>query len=261
MALADRTPAQLATQRELRTLIIDLERVPGVVRAYDAKVNYLPDAMWEEETRTVCWSAKWVGEKSTEFASVWEHGDDYLAERSFELFDQADLVVTYFGKGADVPWLREQWTRRHLGEPSPWTDIDLFSTVRSRYRLRHKNLDYVCRMLDVPTKTAKWDFRKGDAAVAGDTKAQAFVKRYNVGDVNATECAYWALLPHIKPHPHVAPNRYLEGICCPRCASRDVHRTGTYTPGVLVYAAFACSVCKGRFKTTFESSGPSVRAL
>lgn len=251
----------LVQSRELKTLVIDLERVPGHVRSYDSKVNYLHKDLWEAPTRTVCWAAKWVGQKGVEFASVWDHDDDHLAARSFELFDEADLVVTYFGKGADVPWLREQWTRRHMGEPSPWTDIDLFTTVKSRYRLPHRDLDSVCKMLGVPSKTARWDFRKGDAAVAGDVAAQRFVKKYNVGDVQATECAYWALLPHIKPHPHVAPERYMEQMCCPRCASPDVRRAGTYTPGTYVYAAYACRVCKGPFKAEFHHRGPSVRAL
>jgi DNA-directed RNA polymerase subunit RPC12/RpoP len=116
-------------------------------------------------------------------------------------------------------------------------------------------------MVGVAGKNDKYDFRVADAAVEGDVKAQARIKRYNVGDIRATEALYWALLPHIKPHPHVAPNRYMAGICCPRCASRDVHRSGSYTPGVLVYAMYRCGACSSNFKTTFESRGPSVRAL
>jgi hypothetical protein len=72
---------------------------------------------------------------------------------------------------------------------------------------------------------------------------------------------YWSLLPHIKPHPHVAPDRYFEKMCCPRCASTDVHREGTYTPGVYVYAAYRCLTCKGTFKAEYQHRGPAVRAL
>lgn len=259
--LAERVPADLAKHRELRTLVIDLERVPGTVRAYDAKVNYLPKPMWETLPRTICWAAKWLGERPVEFASVWTHDDDYLAERSFELFNEADLVVTYYGKGADVPWLREQWARRNLGEPAPWTDIDLYSTVRSRFRLPHKSLNAAAEMLSVAVKVDKYDFRVADQAVAGDTKAQARIKRYNIGDIHSTEAVYWSLLPHIKPHPHVAPNRYFEQMCCPRCGSNDVNRAGQYTPGTYVYAMYTCSVCSGNFKAEFQHRGPSVRAL
>jgi len=260
MALADHTAA-LAKHRELKTLVIDLERVPGIVRAYDPKVNYLHAAMWEELPRTICWAAKWLGHKEVEFASVWTHDDDYLAQRSWELFDEADLVVTYYGKGADVPWLREQWARRGLGEPGAWTDIDLYSTVRSRFRLPHKSLNAAAGMLGVAVKVDKYDFRVADAAVAGDVKAQARIKRYNIGDIRSTEAVYWSLLPHIKPHPHVSPNRYFNEMCCPRCASTDIHRDGTYTPGVYVYAAYRCHTCKSTFKAEFQHRGPSVRAL
>ena len=93
VSLADRA-TDLAKHRELRTLVIDLERVPGVVRAYDPKVNYLHAGMWESLPRTICWAAKEIGKKQVEFASVWEQDDDYLAERSWQLFDEADLVVT-----------------------------------------------------------------------------------------------------------------------------------------------------------------------
>lgn len=255
--------ADLVKQRELRTLIIDLERVPGVCRAYDAKVNYINKAMWEEDTRTICWSAKWIGEKATEFASVWDQDDDYVASRSFELIDEADLVMTYYGKGADIPWLVQQWAKRGLGEPTglDGKQIDLYKTVRGMKLTAGNSLDSACRFFGVQSKVDKYDFRVGDAAVAGDPKAQARIRRYNIGDIRATEALYWPLLPHIKPHPHVAPAAYMEQMCCPRCASTNVARDGLYTPGVYVYAAYRCHTCRGSFKAEFHHRGPSVRAL
>ncbi len=255
--------SKLAKDRELKTLVIDLERVPGHVRAYDAKVNYLPAVMWDEQPRTICWAAKWLGEprKNAEFASVWEQDDDYLAERSFQLFDEADLVVTYYGKGADIPWLRAEWTKRHMGEPSSWKDIDLYSTVKSRYRLIHKSLNAAAELVGVKTKVDKYDFRVADAAVGGDLKAQRRIQRYNTGDILTTEGVYWGLLPHIKPHPHIAPNKYMGGLCCPRCSSRDLRRTGQYTPGTYIYAEYRCTQCGGPFKAEYLTRGPSVRAL
>jgi hypothetical protein len=259
MSLADHA-ASLVKERELKTLVIDLERVPGWARAYDAKVKYINKAMWEEPTRTICFAAKWLGSPAVEFASVWDQDDDHLAQRSFELFDEADLVLTYYGKGADIPWLRAQWAKRHLGEPSTWHDLDLYATVK-RFKLESSSLDYAAKFLGVVSKVDKYDFRVGDAAVAGDPAAQRRIRRYNIGDIRATEALYWPLLPHIKPHPHVAPARYFDQMCCPRCGSPDVHRSGLYTPGTYTYCEYRCAVDKGVFKAEFHHRGPSVRAL
>jgi hypothetical protein len=259
VSLSERA-ADLVKQRELRTLIIDLERVPGHCRAYDAKVKYINKAMWETPTRTICWAAKWLGEKPVEFASVWDQDDDHLAQRSWELFDEADAIITYYGKGADVPWLLAQWAKRGLGEPSTYHHFDLYATVK-KLGLESNSLDYAARFLDVATKVDKYDFRVGDAAVAGDEAAQRRIRRYNIGDIHSTEALYWPLLPHIKPHPHVAPNRYFEQMCCPRCGSSDIQRCGLYRPGVYTYAEYRCSVDRGVFKAEFHHKGPSVRAL
>lgn len=252
--------AALAKDRELKTLVIDLERVPGWARAYDPKVQYINKTMWEIPTRTICWAAKWVGSKAVEFASVWTHDDDHLAQRSWELFDEADLVLTYYGKGADIPWLEAQWVKRGLGRPKTWHDLDLYATVK-RFKLESNSLDYACKFLGVASKTDKYDFRVGDAAVAGDEAAQRRIRRYNIGDIHATEALYWPLLPHIRPHPHVAPGRYFDQMCCPRCGSADVKRAGLYTPGVYTYAQYRCTTCRGTFKAEFHHRGPSVRAL
>lgn len=268
-----------AQHRELKTLIVDIERLPGRARVKHRGLTIEGD-FWDlggwkhtigyrihaddvlEWPSTICFAAGWYGAKAKTFHAAWEEGGaDAMYEAAFELYDQADLVMTYNGVGFDNRHLTSGWTERGMGRPSTWKDIDLLKVARQSQGWESKTLDSVCKRLGVPTKVDKYSVEVARAAMAGDVKAQRKLKRYNLGDVDILSPVYAALMSHIKGHPHVAPSLGLERPTCPRCASTDVERVGTYTPGVYNYPEFKCRTCSGPFRLNYESRGPSVRAL
>ena len=262
--------AQLAAQakaRELKTLIVDIERLPGSFTADFWDLNAFKNRrihadLVTEWPSTVCFAAMWYETGKTTFHAAWEDGGaDAMYEAAFALYDAADLVITYNGIGFDNRHLTSGWTERGMGRPSPWRDIDLLRVARSSQGWESKTLDSVCKRLGIEAKNDKYEVQVARDAMAGDKAAQRKLKRYNANDTKITAAVYERLLPYVKNHPHVAPTLGTERPTCPRCGSVDVKRDGTYSPGVFHYIAFMCNVCGGPFRTTYESRGPSVRAL
>lgn len=264
--LAQRVEDLRAT-RELKTLIVDIERLPGRFSADFWDMNAFKGRrihadMVTEWPSTVCFAAKWYETGKRVFSAAWQDGgSDAMYEAAWELYDDADIAITYNGIGFDNKHLTSGWTERGMGRPSPWRDVDLLRVARQSQGWESKTLDAVCKRLGIEAKNDKYDVETARAAMAGNVAAQRKLKRYNANDVDITGTVYERLLPYVKTHPHVAPSIGLERPTCPRCGSTDVARKGTYSPGVYNYPAYKCNVCSGPFRTSYESRGPSVRAL
>lgn len=261
--------ADLAAQvkkRELKTLMVDIERLPGSFTADFWDLNAFkgrrihPDLV-SEWPSTICFAAGWYGDKRTTFSSVWDDGADAMHEAAFALYDEADLVITYNGIGFDNRHFASGWTERGMGRPSLWKDIDLLRVARQSHGWESKTLDSVCKRLGVANKSDKYQVAVARAAVDGDKAAQRKLKKYNVNDVVILAAVYERLMPYVKGHPHVAPVTGASSNICPRCASSDVTRNGSYSPAVYVYAAWKCNTCGSHYRTMYEGRGPSVRAL
>jgi hypothetical protein len=270
---------QLAKQRELKTLMVDIERLPGRARVKHRGLTIEGD-FWDlngwkhtlgyrihaddvlEWPSTVCFAARWYETGRKTFHAVWDDGGaDAMHAAAFTLYDQADIAITYNGVSFDNKHLMSGWTERGMGKPSSWKDVDLLRVVRAQLGWESKTLDAVCKRLGIPAKNDKYSVEVARAAAAGDVKAQRKLRRYNANDVDILPAVYEATMHLVKSHPHVAPSLGLERPTCPRCGSTDVARVGTYTPGVYNYPEYKCAVCRGSFRTTYESRGPSVRAL
>jgi hypothetical protein len=261
----------LAKTRELSTLLVDIERLPGSFTADFWDLNAFKNRrihadLVTEWPSTLCFASLWYGPKPEglprrEFHATWDGGADAMHEAAFRLYDAADIVVTYNGVGFDNKHFASGWIERGLGRPSRWVDVDLLKVARGAFGWESKTLDSVCKRLGLEPKNDKYEVDVARAAAAGDPAAQRRIKRYNVNDVDIMVPVYERLLPHIKSHPHVAPSVGLEKPTCPRCGSTDVKRTGTYSPGVYNYLSYKCNACTGPFRTEYQSRGPSVRAL
>lgn len=275
MSFAERATA-LAKHRELKTLIVDIERLPGRARVkhrgltiegdfwdlsgWKHTIGYRinPDDVLEWPT-TICFAAKWYETGKRTFSAAWDVGADAMYETAFALYDEADIVITYNGVSFDNKHFQSGWTERGMGKPSSWKDIDLLRVARQSLGWESKTLDSVCKRLGIDAKSDKYSVVMARAAMAGDVAKQRQMRRYNTNDTDITGNVYGHFLPLIKSHPHVAPS--LGALVCGRCTSTDVERVGTYSPGVHNYPEYRCKTCGGGWRTTYESRGPSVRAL
>lgn len=253
-----RLSARLADRaRDARVLTIDIERVPGVARAFDSRVEWIRPDMWVAPPRTVCYAARWYGTREPIFAAEWA-GDD-LTRLSWGLFDEADAVITYNGDRFDIPHLKAAWFEAGLGPPRPFKSIDLIKPVR-QFKLPSSSLDYVTRRLGRPGKVHKYDVAEAEAAVNGDPRAQKRFRTYNIGDIELTEWLHDRLLGWMPNHPHLgAPT---EDKVCNQCGSDKLKLQPTrYRAVVIDYALFRCLRCGANIRAGWHARAATTRGV
>lgn len=194
----------------------------------------------------LCVGYKWVGDKSPTILSILDYpGEDFLDDSNLvkafhEVISQADMVITYFGKGFDQPWM----TAKYLQIRLPWLanvpHIDLFFTAKSNLKVSRKSLDNLVTFFDLGKKynVSRDDWKH---AKIGDVHGIKEVMRHCFVDVNLTEKLYMLLRPGIRLHPRI--NGWLP---CRVCGSEKLQRRGyatyvTKNPRIRVQ----CTKCGG----------------
>lgn len=171
---------------------------------------------------TICIAAKYVGDKKKYFFSEWDDGKLPMLEGIHALMSEADAIVTYNGDKFDLPVLTGEFVLAGMNPPPPVTSIDVYRTVRG-FRLGIHKLGYVGPLLQVGAKVKHAGFGLWKAVMAGDPKARATMRRYNIQDVVMLEKLYLRVLPFIKNHPHMGSTSK-NG--CPACSSTKVQSRG-----------------------------------
>lgn len=268
MTLAARVESAqtIAKRSELKILVYDIERMKGAASVEfwslsdfkNRRIHADDVTLWP---RTICVAWRFLGEKTTQFASEWDDGHEGMHRRIWDAFNTADITVGHNSKSFDEKHLNTGWRDLGMTPPKPSKPIDTLTSARARFGDESKTLDALCQRIGLTGKTDRYEVEVARSALAGDKAAQRKLKAYNIGDIDATEALYVTLLPWIKSHPHVAPDAGTDRQLCPRCASPDVRRNGTWTVAVNRYLAYTCNDCGGHWKTTFEARGPSVRSL
>lgn len=270
--------------RELRTLVVDVERVkgrfiwPGEDRYdgltiegefwglsdYKRKFGRIPHQHVTEWPRVICAGWRWIGERELHFAAEWEDGGPRaFAETIRKAIHEADIVTGHYVNRADRPWLNTLFRDHGLDWASPVKVIDTYTIAKRDLGDESMTLDSLCKRFGIPAKTGKYDAAVARAATEGDPAAQAEIKMYQLGDVEASTGLYFHTLALAHGHPHIAPDLAMSRLVCPRCKGTNIHQDGTWSPGVYFYTRYRCDDCPGTsyFKTTYEKRGPSVRAL
>jgi hypothetical protein len=245
-----------------KILFIDVERIPGQALAFEQKIRggYIPARDFTEKPRSICFAAKWYDEKRAHFYAEWDSTDPhYFAKKSFELFEQADIVVTYFGTGADIPWFMQTWLAAGLGEPSPYVHVDLYYTAK-KFGFLSNSLNEVCDFLGLPGKSGSYDKREALAAAAGDVEAQKRMKKYNVGDVgpDSLEGVFDIFRPYLK---QVNFGHWYAGDVCTKCGSDALEFVGYKLTPSFRYETFRCQNCKGLTKDKKAVASAGMRVV
>lgn len=255
-----RADLQALAPTPAKILIIDIERLPGQTPIWDQKVRggFISVHQWTRLPSLLCWAAKWHGKPRVIFESAWKD-PDAMVQRSWDLFDAADIVVTYNGRAFDNKHLRAQWMLAGLGPPSPWRDVDLY-VQSAQFGLESRSLRHLCERLNIVNKTGHYDLAQAEAAVEGNRAAQRDLRRYNVGDVIATEAAFDALRPWIKG---INLGLYLSdgATACPACGHDQLDAAGFATTAVTRYPVYRCRACGGVSRGKHRSAAVTLRQV
>jgi DNA polymerase elongation subunit (family B) len=241
-----------------RVLLLDIETAPNAAWVWGLFDQNISASQVEASGYVLCWSAKWLGEKTLRFARVGKNraGEREMLAKIHALLDEADIVVHYNGRKFDIPTLNREFIKFGMAPPSPYKQVDLLQVAKRAFRFESNKLDYVSQALGIGQKVKHKGFELWIACMRGDAKAWAQMERYNRQDVALLERLYRRLRPWIEKHPNLGAHG--EGLCCPKCGSEKVQKRGEQVAQLHRYTRYQCQVCGGWFRGNKSRSARGV---
>lgn len=226
----------------MRILLNDIETAPHRVFAWGLFDQNIAINQIEEPGYTLSWAAQWYDEKKVMYSDI-NDGEEEMLKGIYDLVDEADVVVTYYGKKFDLPTLNKEWVARGWAPPSPYAQIDLCEVVKRRFKFPSNKLDFVSKELGIGQKVQHKGMDLWRGCMEGDEASWKVMKRYNKQDVVLLRKLYDKLLPWIPSHPNHGIYDAGEEMVCPHCGSKHLQKRGIYHSKALSYQRFQCQDC------------------
>ena len=227
----------------IKILLIDIETAPNKVYAWGLFKQNISINQIVEPGYTMCWAAKWYGQRKVLFDSIHESTPRQMVMGAHKLLDEADVVVHYNGQRFDIPKLNGEFMYHKIQPPSPYKQLDLLKTTRQQFGFASNKLDYVTQHLDIGAKVKHLGMDLWRDCMADCPKAWKTMKRYNIQDVRLLEDYYERLLPWITNHPNWGMYLDAERPTCRNCGSGKMQKRGYQETTTLVYRRYQCKNC------------------
>jgi len=247
----------------IKILLLDIETAPGIAYIWSLWDKFIPIDRLISPGYTLCWAAKWLGKSDIIFRSVYHDGKDVMLSDLYNLLDEADAIITFNGDKFDLPTINREFLEAGITPPSPTHSIDLYKTVKSKFRLMSNKLDFVCQVLGIGSKVKHKGMSLWQECMSGVDKSWNTMRTYNRRDVILTEKLYKYLIPWIQQHPNHALFTDKDRPVCTNCGSHHVQSRGIQTTKTLEYKRFHCQNCGNwmRERTTCSTKQTRERTL
>ena len=164
----------------MKVLLLDIETSPNVAFVWGTNLQRIRHDWLLEDSRTLCWAAKWYGDNEVIFDGEWKGKSRKTHHKAMikhihKLLDEADAVVHYNGKNFDIPTLNKEFLLYGLTPPSGYKQIDLYQVVSSTFRTPSRKLDYITKMLDIGEKVKHHGMGLWKEVLDGDDEARQIV--------------------------------------------------------------------------------------
>jgi len=236
-----------------KILIYDVETAPIMAYVWKRwKTNVSLDQTISEWFM-ICWSAKWLysdsimGECLTPEEAL-KQDDSRIVKKLWKLVDEADIVVAYNGKRADVPWMNTRFIVHGMQPPKPYFVVDPCDAARKKFGFSSNKMDALAGYFGIEHKMETGGFDLWKRCMYGEKEALNKMLLYNNKDVQILEEVYLKMLPWLPQHPNLA-NLMNENCCC-KCGSTDYRplKGKYYYTSVSKYQLFRCSKCGTVFR-------------
>ena len=217
---------------------------------FDIECNHL-NADWG---LLICACIKWSDKKTIETFRITDHKQKSLNDDSGVAcaIRDSDIIVTWYGKKFDVPYLQSRLLKWEKTIMSPnISHLDLWATARYQLRLSSNRLANIERFLGLQATKTPINQGAWIEALAGSKKHMKIVVDHCKQDVLMLEEAYNKMLPLIKNHPHLAL-RGGPSDGCPKCGSINMEKMGHRITKVRRYQRWRCNDCGSTCSTRVQ---------
>lgn len=222
-----------------RVLFLDIETKPAIVHAWGFYDQNIGLNQVVEFGGTICFGAKWAGERKMHFHADWLGGHSEMVRAAHALISEADAVVTYNGDKFDLPKLQGEFLLLGLRPPPPVTSIDVYRTVR-KLGLMSNKLAHIGPLLTGEGKVKHEGHELWVRVMQGDDKAHKKMERYCSQDVRLLEKVYDKVLPYIANHPHMG---FALRDACGACGSMRMQARGVRRTKASIIQRLQCQNC------------------
>lgn len=238
--------------KNVKILTIDVERSPGRWYSWDPFPKFLGPEKLIDAPRIIAVAYKWLHEKKPVVIDE-RDGHEAMIRSAWEVISAADVIITYNGTKADVPWFNEHFLEYGLGPTAPVKHVDLIKSNRQRWNLPYRRLDYLAGRVLGSAKDHT-TFQLWLDCLAGDDAAWKTMRKYAAKDVTLTEQLYLELLPWLTDQPHLGMLiQDGEGMRCSTCGQKITEENRWSKPArafVREYALYRCQ-CTAWNRSTF----------
>lgn len=158
--------------------------------------------------------------------------------------EKADIRVAHNGDEFDEKKLNARLIVHGVDRLCPAATVDTKKAAKRYTKFVSNSLADLGQQLNLGSKASTGGFELWEKCMAGDKKAFARMKKYNIQDVVLLEKVYNKLLPLMDRHPNLSILRgYKNG--CPMCGSLDVASRGVRANARGLSTQMHCGSCKG----------------
>lgn len=223
-----------------KILFLDLETAPALVYSWSLRDVNIGLEQIKDNGGILCVAAKFLGDKTMTFASVWTDGYEAMLRVIYGMILEADAVVTYNGDKFDIPKLRGAFMLAGFPPIPPLTSIDVYKAVKKNGFISNK-LAFVGPLFKLGSKTQHSGFSLWRGVMDGVRKDQVKMERYCKQDVKLLESLYLRVRPYINNHPHLGLRT--SGHSCSNCGSDVVQSRGYRRTRYYKIQRIQCQTC------------------
>ena len=241
-----------------KILYVDIETSPHLADVWGLWDQNVPLARLRKSGRIIGFGYQWLGERRATWVSefdgeaVTDEAHREMLQKAWDLYDEADVVVTYNGDKFDHLHFNAEWVSAEMTPPAPAKSIDLYRAVKKNFKFPSNKLEYVSQRLlgDSKVKHAGYqmwrDCLDDDVDPAVKAKAWRDMGRYCRQDVQLMLPLHERLLPWLPANTNLATITGMrEKLACPKCASEKLERRGFAYTATRAYQRYCCKGCGG----------------
>ncbi len=230
--------------------LIDIETAPIEGRVwglFDQNIG-LNQITTEWAILSFCYKPLGGGKRSIEYLDTSgkeDPRDDYeLCGRLWEILHEHDILIAQNGKRFDMRKIRARLIMHGFPPPSPCKIEDTMLMARQVAAFTSNKLEWLTTYLSKQQKSKHKEFpgfELWSECLAGNPKAWAAMKKYNIPDVTTMEDVYLKLRPWVRGHTNVAVYTDDERLACPVCGGHKLVEDGFSYTNVGKYQRYKCA--------------------
>ena len=243
----NRGELQIESDRQPKILILDIETAPMKAFVWKRWKENISLEQTISEWFMICWSAKWLGCKSTMSdcltpEEVLKEDDSRITKSIAELLDECDVVVAHNGCAFDIPKIQTRMIVNNVKPVSAFKVIDPKAIAKKQFGFSSNKLDALARLFGIETKM-ETSFELWRDCLNGDKEALDYMVKYNKKDVEILEGVYLRMIPYAKGLPNLNIYRDTEKLLCPVCGCGDIEQVEDYHTNTNTYNQYKCKCC------------------